>query len=207
MDLARNLVPITRHTSVQHNAFDVNRLRVNQRRQDRGDIAFDVANLNGASRAVQPTQPPVQPTQTARIRPASTRSNCSGGRTSIPSSKTRRRWVGFESPPSKPMKPDPPEEHEHSSEFSSFPTRFQLDFVDFVNQNNQIRHKYNKSGDSQHDLGEKSSDLKKYLPNPTRSHRILAESGEISSIFNGFRRVSASLETDPTRRTSDLRTS
>ena len=179
VDLARNLAPITRHTSVQHNAFDVNRLRVNQRRQDRSDIAFDVANLNVTSRAVQPTQPPAQPTQTARTRPTSTRSNCSGGRTPIPSSKTRRRWVGFESPPSKPMKPDPPEEHEHSGEFSSFLTRFQLDFTDFVNQNNQIRHKYNRSDDSQHDLGEKSSNLKKSLPNLARSHRILAGSGEI----------------------------
>ena len=121
------------------------------------------------------------------------------------SSKTQRRRVGFESPPSKPVKPNPPEEHEHSGEFSSFSTRFQLDFADFVNQNNQIRHKYNRSGDSQHDLGEKSSELKKSLPDPARSHRILAGSGEISSIFNGFRRVSASPETDPTRQTSNPR--
>ena len=121
------------------------------------------------------------------------------------SSKTRRWRVGFESPTSKPVKPDLPEEHEHSGEFSSFPTRFQLDFADFVNQNNQIRHKYNRSGDSYHDLGEKSSELKKSLPDPARSHRILAGSGEISSIFNGFRRVSTSPETDPTRQTSDPR--
>ena len=82
---------------------------------------------------VQPTQPPAQPTQTARTRPASTRSDCSGGWTRVPSSKTRCRRVGFKSPPSKPVKPGLPEEHEHSSEFSSFLMRFQLDFA---NQNN-----------------------------------------------------------------------
>ena len=66
-------------------------------------------------RVVQPTRPPVQP---ARTRPAFTRSDCSDGRPWVPSSKTRRRWVGFESPRSKPMKPDPPE-NINSGEFSS----------------------------------------------------------------------------------------
>jgi len=54
-------------------------------------------------RAVQPTWPP---TQSARTQPAFTRSDCSGGRLQVPSSKTRRRRVGFESPRPKPVKPD-----------------------------------------------------------------------------------------------------
>ena len=99
-------------------------------------------------RAVQSTQPPAQPAQIARTRPTSTRSDCFGGQTQVPSSKTRCWWVGFKSPPLKLVKPDLPEKHEHSGEFSSFSTRFQLDFVDFVNQNNQIWHKYTRSSDS-----------------------------------------------------------
>ena len=69
------------------------------------------------SRAVQPTRPLAQPAQPARTRPAFTRSDCSNGQPRVPSSKTRRRQVGFEFPRSKPVKPDPPEDI-NSGEFS-----------------------------------------------------------------------------------------
>ena len=52
------------------------------------------------------------------------------------------------------------------------PTSFQLDLADFSDQNNQIRHRYTKSGDSRHDLGEKSLDLTKSSPDRARSHRF-----------------------------------
>ena len=113
-------------------------------------------------------------------------SNYSGSRKWVPSSKTWCWRVSFESHPSKPVKLDLLENIRYLR-FLSFPTIFHLDLANFGDQNNQIRHKYTRFDDSWHDLGGKSSDLMKSLPNSTRSHWILDKLGEISSIFAFFR--------------------
>ena len=120
----------------------------------------------------------------------------SSSRMWVLSSKTRRWRVGFESPPSKPMKPDPPKDHQNLVNSQAFQRVFQLDLTNFGDQKNLIWHRYTKSGDSRRDLGEKSLNLTKSLPDAARSHRILDEVGEISLIFDGFWWVSASLEID-----------
>ena len=141
-------------------------------------------------RAVQPTRPThLYPTCRHPI-------HCFSSRMWLLSSKTRPRRVGFKSPPSKPMKPDPLEDHQNLVNSQAFWRVFQLDLTDFGDQNNLIRHRYTKFGDSRRDLGEKSLNLTKSLLDPARSHRILDGVGEISLIFDGFWWVSTSLETD-----------
>ena len=120
----------------------------------------------------------------------------SSSRMWVLSSKTRRWRVGFESPPSKPMKPDPPKDHQNLVNSQAFQRVFQLDLTNFGDQKNLIWHRYTKSGDSRRDLGEKSLNSTKSLPDAARSHRILDGVGEISLIFDGFWWVSASLEID-----------
>ena len=56
----------------------------------------------------------------ARTRLATIRSDCFGGRTQVLSSKTRRQWFGFWSPPSKPVQPNLPEERTTRCEFQAF---------------------------------------------------------------------------------------
>ena len=76
------------------------------------------------TRAVQINRPPAQPAPPDRIRPEITRSDSSGGRTRVPTSKTRRRRVGCRIPSSKTRETRPARRPLKSGHFFQIPTSF-----------------------------------------------------------------------------------
>ena len=92
----------------------------------------------------------------------------------------------------------PTRRHQILANSPAIPTSFQFDLANFGDQNNQIWHRYTRSGDFRHDLREKSLALMKSSPDRVRFCRFWP-------FFGVFHWVSSSLETDATCWQTDMR--